>query len=45
MLSFKNINTKEYYVAIFDYTCCEVVRKCPTHAEKFARVVDEMEEE
>jgi hypothetical protein len=45
MLTFDKINTNEYYIAIFNYTCCKVVTKCPAHAKKFSRVIDEMEEE
>jgi hypothetical protein len=45
MLTFEKNVDNVYYVAIFDYTCCEVVTKCPAHDCKFVRVVDEMEQE
>jgi hypothetical protein len=45
MLTFEKNATTEYYVAIFEYTWCEVVLKCPAHDDKFVRLVKEMEEE
>ena len=38
MLSFKKISQKEYRVVIFDYTCCELVAKCPQQADVFKRI-------
>jgi hypothetical protein len=33
MLILEQITRQEYYVAIVNYTCCEVVTKCPQHAD------------
>jgi hypothetical protein len=45
MLTFEKINMREYHVAIFDYGCCEVVKKCFDHIDAFWRIVDDIEEE
>jgi hypothetical protein len=45
MLTFEKVATTEYYVSIFDHTCCDVVTKYPAHADKFASDIKGMEEE
>jgi hypothetical protein len=42
MPTFDKLSTKEYYVAILNSTYCEVVTKCPAHAEKFVRLIEDM---
>lgn len=40
-LTFKKLNDDEYRVVIFDYSCCEVVTKCPDHGDATRRIVEE----
>ena len=40
MLFFKKLSAKEYKVVIFDYSCCEVVGRCPQHPECSKRLED-----
>jgi hypothetical protein len=32
-LIFKKLNLKEYKLVIFDYSCCQVMKKCPNHED------------
>jgi hypothetical protein len=37
LLFFKKLTTKEYRVVVFDYSCCEVVGRCPEHPRSMRR--------
>jgi hypothetical protein len=43
MIFFKKLSAREYIVAVFDYSCCEVVGRCPQHPH-FMKRPDEDEE-
>jgi hypothetical protein len=40
---FKKRTTKEYRVVIFDYSCCEIVGRCPEHPRSMRRLLAEEE--
>jgi hypothetical protein len=37
MLFFKKLGAKEYRVVVFDYSCSEVVGRCPQHPHSMKR--------
>jgi hypothetical protein len=37
MLLFKKLSGREYIVVLFDYSCCEVVGRCPQHPDYMKR--------
>jgi hypothetical protein len=38
LLFFKNLTAREYRVVVFDYSCCEVVGRCPEHPHSMRRL-------
>jgi hypothetical protein len=38
LLFFKKLTAREYRVVIFDYSCCEVVGRCPEHPHSMRRL-------
>jgi hypothetical protein len=38
LLFFKKLTTREYRVVVFDYSCCEVVGRCPEHPRSMRRL-------
>jgi hypothetical protein len=38
LLFFKKLTAKEYRVVVFDYSCCEVVGRCPEHPHSMRRL-------
>jgi hypothetical protein len=45
LLFFKKLTAKEYRVVVFDYSCCEVVGRCPKHPRSMRRLQAAEEEE
>jgi hypothetical protein len=35
---FKKLTAREYMVVVFDYSCCEVVGRCPEHPHSMRRL-------
>jgi hypothetical protein len=44
LLFFKKLTTREYRVVVFDYSCCEVVGRCPEHPRSMRRLQAASEE-
>jgi hypothetical protein len=38
LLFFKKLTAKEYRVVVFDYSCCEVIGRCPEHPRSMRRL-------
>jgi hypothetical protein len=38
LLFFKKLTAREYRVVVFDYSCCEVVGRCPEHPRSMRRL-------
>jgi hypothetical protein len=38
MLFLKKLSGREYIVVVFDYSCCEVVGRCPQHLDYMKEV-------
>jgi hypothetical protein len=38
LLFFKKLIAREYRVVVFDYSCCEVVGRCPKHLRSMRRL-------
>jgi hypothetical protein len=45
LLFFKKLTAREYRVVVFDYSCCEVVGRCPEHPRSTRRLQAAEEEE
>jgi hypothetical protein len=45
LLFFKKLTAREYRVVVFDYSCCEVVGRCPKHPRSMRRLQAAEEEE
>jgi hypothetical protein len=38
LIFFKKLSAKEYRVVVFDYSCCEVIGRCPEHPRSMRRL-------
>jgi hypothetical protein len=45
LLFFKKLTAREYRVVVFDYSCCEVVDRCPEHPRSMRRLQATEEDE
>jgi hypothetical protein len=43
MLFFKKLSARDYKVVVFDYSCCEVVDRCPQHPKSTRRLQEDEE--
>jgi hypothetical protein len=41
MLFFKKLSARDYKVVVFDYSCCEVVGRCPQHPKSMRRLQED----
>jgi hypothetical protein len=40
LLFFKKLTAREYRVVVFDYSCCEVVGRCPCNIPRFNQILE-----